>query len=129
MVIADSSVWISFQRSPHSVTGRELDSLLHARDVVMVGPVLAEILQGSRTQREFAFYASRLTALDYLETDQQTWVELGRVGAELKRKGKTVGFADLIISSLAIQHSLPVYTVDGDFKQVPGVRLYAPGQT
>jgi predicted nucleic acid-binding protein len=127
MVIVDSSVWIDFQREPTSVAGRELDSLLAARDVVMVGPVLAEILQGSRSEREFGFFASRLTALDYLEADQQTWVEVGRVGAHLKRQGVTLGFADLIISSLAIQHGLSVYTLDGDFNRVPGLSLHTPG--
>ena len=43
MVIADSSVWIDFQRGPGSEVGRELDRLLTNDEVVMVGPVLTEV--------------------------------------------------------------------------------------
>ena len=47
MVIADSSVWIDFQRNPDSEVGRELDHLLSNDEVAMVGPVLTEVLRGT----------------------------------------------------------------------------------
>ncbi len=72
MVIADTSVWIDFQRSPDSEVGRELDRLLARNEVVMVGPTLTEILQGSRSDAELEFFASRLTALSFLEAKQET---------------------------------------------------------
>ena len=35
-----------------------------------------------------------------------------------------LGFADLIITSLALQHSLPLLTLDSDFKRVDDLEVY-----
>ena len=70
MIIADSSIWIDFQRDPDSEAGRELDQLLDADEVVMVGPVLTEVLQGARSGGELEFFSSHLTALLFLETSR-----------------------------------------------------------
>ena len=127
MVIADSSVWIDFQRNPGSRAGRELDRLLANGEVVMVGPVLAEVLQGARSESEFVFFASHLTALSYLEMDQNTWVKAGDLNRRLKQKGDMLALGDLIISALALGHDIPVYTLNGDFDRVPGLRRHQPG--
>ena len=124
MVIADSSVWITFQRQPNSETGRQFDSLLANDEVVMVGPVMTEILQGARSEREFTFFAERLKSLTFIEVDQNTWIQAGEINFQLKKQGRTLAFADLIVSALAIQHDIPVYTDDGDFQRVPGLHLY-----
>ena len=126
MVIADSSVWIAFQRQPQSEVGRHLDSLLADDRVIMVGPVLTEILQGARTETEFSFFAERLGSLSFIEADQETWVRAGELNFQLKSQGRILAFADLIISALALQHHIPLYTVDGDFQRVPGLELYEP---
>ena len=127
MIIADSSIWIDFQRNPGSRVGRELDRLLANNEVVMVGPVLAEVLQGARSESEFVFFASHLTALSYLEMDQDTWVRAGELNRLLKQKGEALALGDLIISTLALHHDIPVYTLNGDFNRVPGLRRHQPG--
>ena len=93
MVIADSSVWITFQRDPNSDAGRELDRLLAVDEVTMVGPVLVEVLQGSRSDEAFDFFASRLTALSYVETNQDTWVMAGELNLRLRRQGDMLAIA------------------------------------
>ena len=126
MIIADSSVWIDFQRNPGSRAGRELDRLLANNEVVMVGPVLAEILQGARSESEFVFFASHLTALSYLEMDQDTWVKAGGLNHRLKQKGEMLALGDLIISVLALGNDIAVYTLNGDFDRVPGLKRHQP---
>ena len=126
MVIADSSVWVAFQRQPESEVGRHLDSLLARDEVIMVGPVLTEILQGARSEQEFAFLAQRLKSLAFLDADQDTWVIAGRLNFELKTKGGLLASADLVVSALAVQHDLTLYTTDSDFSRVAGLRLYEP---
>ena len=91
----------------------------------MVGPVLAELLHGMRTQQEFDAMAGRFTALDYLEVDRQTWAAVGRIRRDLRLRRVLIGFADCITAALAIQHDCAVYTLDGDFGRVPGLRLYS----
>ena len=92
----------------------------------MVGPVLAEILQGSRSEGEFEFFAENLDALEFVDADKETWVRVGEMAFELRRGGVTLALADLIIASLAIQHGLPLFTLDQDFRRVPGLQMYSP---
>ena len=90
----------------------------------MVGPVLTEVIQGVQSQDELAVFAERLGALTFLNTDQDTWIRAGELNFRLARNGSPLAVADLIISALAIQHDLPVYTVNGDFQRVPGLVLH-----
>ena len=53
MVVADTSVWIPFFNEPESEEKRELDALIDADRLVMVGVVLAELIQGCRTGEGF----------------------------------------------------------------------------
>ena len=48
MVIVDTSVWIPFFNRPDSPEKAALDLLIDAEEVVLVGVVLAELLQGCR---------------------------------------------------------------------------------
>ena len=125
MVIADTSIWINAQRQPLSVDAREFWRLYDGREIAMVGPVLAELLHGMRTGQELDSMVGRFKALDYLEVDQQTWTAVGRIRRELRLRGELIGFADCITSALAIQHGCAVYTLDGDFDRVPGLRLHS----
>ena len=116
MVIVDSSVWSSFQRDPNSSVGCELDSLLADDEIVMIGPVLTEILRGNRSEGEFAHFSQPLKSLAFLNTDQNTWIQAGELNFQLKREGLPLALSDLIVSALAIQHDIPLYTIDGDFQ-------------
>jgi predicted nucleic acid-binding protein len=129
MVIADTSVWINAQRLPESHNGREFWSLFDRREILMVGPVFAELLQGSRTQREFDTLLSRFNALDYLEVDLHTWQIVARIRRHLSKQGNQIGFADTITAALSIEHDIPLFTLDGDFMRVPNLRFYRPVAT
>ena len=126
MVIADTSAWIAFQTKPDSEFGREFDALLAGDEIVMVGPVLAELLQGARSESDFSFFAERLGALAFLEADQATWIKAGELNYQLRARGRIIPMADLIVSALAIQHGIPVYTSAKDYQEVPGLQIYEP---
>ncbi len=51
MVIADTSVWIPFFNRPDSPEKAALDLLIDADEVVLVGVVLAELLQVAAPHR------------------------------------------------------------------------------
>ena len=126
MVIADTSAWIAFQTKPDSEFGRQLDALLAGDEIVMVGPVLAELLQGARSESDFSFFAERLGALAFLEADQATWIKAGELNYQLRARGRIIPMADLIVTALAIQHGIPVYTSAKDYQEVPGLQIYEP---
>ena len=126
MVIADTSIWINAQRRPESDDSAEFWRLYDRGEIVMVGPVIAELLHGSRTQREFDALAGHVDALSYLEVDRETWKHVGRIRRDLSRSGSLIGFSDSVTAALAIQHDCTVYTLDGDFERVPGLHLHRP---
>ena len=90
----------------------------------MVGPVLAEVIQGARSQEELEWLRRRLSALPFALETEETWVRVGRLSHQLRRQGSTVGLVDLLIASLALEHGHQVYTLDHHFQRVPGLRLY-----
>lgn len=95
----------------------------------MVGPVLTEVLQGARSGGELEFFSSHLTALLFLETSQETWVRAGALNYQLKQSGRMLSVGDLVISTLALEHDMPVYSLNGDFDRVPGLRRHVPEET
>lgn len=100
--------------------------MLFRGEVSMVGMVLSEILQGARTDSEFATLRDRLTALEFLEVTLETWVKVGEIALELRRQGYPVPLTDLTIAAVAIQHNQSVYTLDQHFQRVPGLELHQP---
>jgi hypothetical protein len=129
MVIADTSVWIPFFNRPDSPEKSALDLLVDADEVALVGVVLAELLQGCRTQSERGFLSDALLALPYYEVTQSTWLQTGDLSAYLLRRGVTLPLSDLIIAALAIEHDCRVYSLDAHFQKIPGVDLYSPVST
>lgn len=126
MVIADTSVWIPFFNRPDSPEKTALDLLIDADEVVLVGVVLAELLQGCRTSSERDTLSEALLALPYYEVTPSTWSQTGDLSAQLLRKGVTLPLSDLIIAVLALEHHCQMYSLDTHFKKIPGVRLYLP---
>ena len=124
MVIVDSNVWMHFLRSPGTPVGQQMRRLLNADEVAVVGVVIAEVLQGARSEREFTDLLSRLEPQAYVEEGKQTWVRVGELSMQLRAQGRLVPLTDLVIAAQALEHRLPVWTLDQHFSRIPGVELY-----
>src|SRR5574337_1567487 len=79
-----------------------------------------------RSSEDVDTILSNLAGLRFLDTTFSTWKRAGELSASLRRKGVTLPVSDLIIGALAIEHGYPVYTLDGHFRHIPGLTLYAP---
>lgn len=126
MVVADTSVWIPFFNEPASPEKRELDALIDGDGLVLVGVVLAELIQGCRTPSEADTTISKLSGLRFVETTFETWKGAGTLSFALRRRGVTLPLSDLVIAALALEHRLRVYTLDPHFQHVPGLTLHTP---
>ena len=62
--------------------------------------------------------------MSFIDADKDTWLIASKVNYGLMRRGSMLGFADLIIASLALQHSLPLLTLDNDFERVDNLETY-----
>ncbi|MBI2935391.1 MAG: PIN domain-containing protein [Chloroflexi bacterium] len=127
MVIIDTLVWVQTLRAGASAEQREVDKLLAQGEVVMVGAILAEVLQGARSQREFEDLRGRLTALPYVAETKETWTMVGAFSYQLRQQGATLVLVDLLIAALALEGDHRLYTLDDHFQRVPGLRLYKGG--
>ena len=124
MVLIDSSVWIEFLRRPDEEIGRSLYALLSENQAGVVGIVVAEVLQGARSQGDYdklrrGFYAAR-----YVEMNRVVWERAGRLAMDMKSAGTPVALTDLAIAATAIDGLHKVFTLDSDFKRVPDLNLY-----
>ena len=63
----------------------------------------------------------QLGALEQVSITEETWLRAARLGHMLARKGQSVPLPDLLIASTALQHDLPLWTVDADFKRIAAI--------
>ena len=126
MVVVDSDVWVHYLRSPDSPTGFALQALLDANQVLMVGVVLAEVLQGSRNEDEYRAILPLLDAVPYMEATKDTWAVAGHMSTLLRRRGNTTPLSDLTVAALALEGGHEVFSLNGHFERVPDLKLYSP---
>ena len=124
MVVADTSVWIEYFRGGAEPVRATMRALIKGQQAVLVGVVLAELLQGCRSPKEAELILSNLAGLPFLETRYPTWKNAGQLSASLRRKGITLPLSDVIIAALAIEHDCEVYSLDPHFEQIPGLRFH-----
>ena len=126
MVIIDTSVWIAFFKSGHSPEKSSVTHLLDEDRVILVGVVLSELIQGTKSNQDRQELQETLIALPYLEMTPHSWLLTGEMGAALREEGITVGIPDLIVAALAQEYDCQVYTLDSDFQRMPKLSLYSP---
>ena len=125
MVIIDTSVWIAFFKPGYSPEKSTVTYLLDEDRVILVGVVLSELIQGTRSNQDRQQLQETLIALPYLEMTPHSWLVTGEIGAALREKGITVGIPDLIVAALAQEHDCQIYTLDSDFRRIPKLSLYS----
>jgi tRNA(fMet)-specific endonuclease VapC len=123
-IIVDTCVWIDFFRNPESNISLRLKQLLLERRVVMVGIVLAELLQGIKSPKEAKTVKEALGRLPYLEITKEMWEKAGDLASSLRKGGKTIPLSDLLIAAASQLADHEVFTVDPHFNEVEGVRLH-----
>jgi len=119
-VLVDSTVWIDFLRGKVTSQTATLDQCLQSRDdLCCCGFVLAEVLQGVRTESEYVATKRQFETLVYLEDDRSTF-ELGAtVYRELRRKGVTIrNSIDGLIAAVVIQHGVHLLENDRDYRYI-----------
>ncbi len=128
-VLPDTSVWVSYLRTGAQGPAAALDGLLAAQEVVICGPVVAEILAGARAPRR-AELGALLSSLPWAELGHAQWHRVGDLAAQLRERGETVPLTDLEIAVAAESCGARLWSWDGDFDRVAGAMSqllrYAP---
>ncbi|HFQ13708.1 MAG TPA: PIN domain nuclease [Gammaproteobacteria bacterium] len=118
MIFVDSSVWINYFNDTSCPEVEKLDAELGITPVAIGDLVLAEVLQGFRSDRDFKTakeLLSSLTIFNILDTS----LALKSVDnfRFLRKKGITVRkTTDVIIATFCIEKDLPLLSLDKDFQ-------------
>ena len=117
MILVDSSVWIDYFNGQRTWQTNLLDSLLSDVPVIIGDLILAEILQGFRTDSDYESAKSYLSALPFHEIGgYQVAVQSAQNYRMLRKKGVTVRKTiDVLIGTYCILEGLPLLHDDLDF--------------
>lgn len=117
MILVDSSVWIDYFRGTATPQTEKLDALLGRRALAIGDLILAEVLQGFNTDREFNEARLLLAALDFVELGgQHIAIQAARNFRMLRASGVTVRKTiDTLIATHCIENGSPLLYSDRDF--------------
>jgi predicted nucleic acid-binding protein len=130
LYLVDTSVWIGYfsarsQTAELKVLFDRVDGLVTASTVAMTGMVRLEILGGARDERDYQRLVRALAAMPSLLTDENRWEDAASLAFQLRRRGVTVPFPDVLIASIAIHEQATVLHRDRHFDTIAA---YAPLQ-
>jgi len=116
MIIIDTSVWIEFLKGEQSYSSL-VKVLLEQREVLAVECIFAELLQGTRTDRERSIILSYWNHLPKLE-DSGLLIEAGSYSGQTRLLDKGVGLIDALILICALKSGAKIWTLDNKFTKI-----------
>lgn len=116
LVLVDTSAWICFFARKDFLEIKETVShLLDENRAAVAGPVLVELIQGARTEKERDFLKNRIEGLHWLTVTDMHWHEAADLSFKLRRKGVTVPAIDVLLAATAISYQCDLLHRDDDF--------------
>jgi len=113
-VLVDSSVWIEFFRKNEPYHGI-VSQLMGDEQIVCCGVILAELMQGAKSDKELAVLEDFLQIFTFIHETPELWAAAGKLSHKLRRKGVTVGLSDCFIAVAAASVNVPLATLDSHF--------------
>ncbi|MDD5205051.1 MAG: PIN domain nuclease [Desulfobacterales bacterium] len=117
MVLVDTTVWIDFfadRSEPHVAALEKL--IQNEEDLCLCGIILAEVLQGIRSEEDYIKTKDYFDDLVFLPMQQATFIRAAEVYRSLRKRGVTIRKpVDCMIASVAIEHDIPLLHNDRDF--------------
>lgn len=117
MILVDSSVWIDYFRGTITAQTGKLDKLLGREPLAIGDLILAEVLQGFESKRDFDHALEMLTSLAVVELGgRNIAIQAARNFRALRRLGVTVRKTiDTIIATRCIESGFDLLHDDRDF--------------
>lgn len=117
MILVDSSVWIDYFNGNDHPHTRKVDEILGTVEVVVIGLVVTEVLQGFRLLKDFEATLKVLNAFRFEHVaDREIAVQAARNFAYLRSLGFTVRkTVDSIIATKCIMSGFELLHNDRDF--------------
>ncbi|WP_288456072.1 PIN domain nuclease [uncultured Sphingomonas sp.] len=117
MMLVDSSVWVDFLHARATPQTDHLKRALLGERVLTADLVIAEVLQGTRSERAFAIASAQLLNLDVVTiAGPEIAVQAARHYRALRERGITIRKTiDTLIATRCIVDNIPLLYADRDF--------------
>jgi predicted nucleic acid-binding protein len=95
----------------------------------LIGPIRQEILSGIRSEPQLDLLRTRLEPFPNLTIEDIDYIDAARFYNRCRRRGVSGTPIDMLICAVAIRLDLPIFTLDGDFRNAARLlplRLHAP---
>ncbi len=115
LAFIDTSAWIEYlKKTPHPIT-KEIESALLFNTAATCQLVLAELIQGARSEKETALILDLALVAKILKESESTWQQAGFLANKLRKQGKTLSLIDCYIAILAKENKAVILTLDKHF--------------
>ena len=117
-ILIDTSVWIKYFRDKPDGLSKKVDEILSRHEVYVPKIVIAELIQGSKSDREISVIEDFVDAFNIIDQKDDTWIKTGRLSYSLRKKGKTVNLTDCYIAVIAQEYDCRIFSFDEHFKDI-----------
>ena len=117
-ILVDTSIWIDYFKNKSSGIADKVDEMLTGDDVYVPKIVIAELIQGAKSEREVAVIEEFVDAFHIVDQGEDTWIKAGKLSYSLKKKGRNINLSDCYIAVIAQEHDCHIFTLDGHFEEI-----------
>lgn len=119
LILIDTSAWVLYFRPPgNEKLITRIKNILSEGIGATSGIIMAELLLGTKTEREYARLSEVLEALNYLEPTEAIWYRVSKLGFILRRKGISIPCTDLVIAQIALDNNCRILHADTHFNLI-----------
>ncbi|TAN62343.1 PIN domain-containing protein [bacterium] len=118
VVFIDTSAWIEYlKKTSHAIT-KEVESALAINTASTCWVVLAELLQGARSEKEIELIKDLPSVVKILKETESTWKDAGILSNKLRKQGKNIHLIDCYLVVLAKQNNARILSLDKHFPAI-----------
>ena len=117
-ILVDTSIWIDYLKNKSSRIAEKVDGMLTKDEVYVPRIVIAELIQGAKSEREVSVIEEFVAAFNIIDQGEDTWVKAGKLAFTLKKKGRNINLSDCYIAVIAQEQDCHIFTLDVHFKEI-----------
>jgi predicted nucleic acid-binding protein len=119
-ILPDTSAWISFFRDASDETGLKLRKLIELEaDICLCGPVVTEVLQGIRRDKDHQKISRLFELPEYLVLDRAVYEYAAEIYRGCRARGFTIrSTMDCLIAATAITQDAHLLHQDRDYESI-----------
>lgn len=119
--LADTNIIIDYWKPSSKDVYETQGKIFDSNDIIIPGIVRAELLHGSRSEKNQREMHDSMAEFDTLNLEGDDWEALGDQLYEYRTHGVTVPMPDAIIACIALTYGIPVWSKDGHFDMMKSV--------